>query len=140
MNDAVLRMDGRSKFATPKTPWPLVQPPARRVPKPMNNPPANIQASLPAGPNPIAVSNIPSAHVGDQPPPRTADRNPPSTRPAANGMRHGRPDVTSERRKYGVEMTNPHRSSKLDEMPSRRFATNSNVSVTAAMAAPAIAQ
>src|SRR6478752_833914 len=97
MNDAVLRKDGHSKFDRPNTPCPLVHPPARRVPKPMNTPPANIHVSLPAGPKPIAVSNMPSAHVGDHPPPRTADRNPPQTRPAANGIRHGRPDRTALR-------------------------------------------
>src|SRR4249920_1392261 len=97
MKDAVLRKDGHSKFDRPNTPWPLVHPPARRVPKPTNSPPANIHASLPAWPKPMAASNMPSAHVGDHPPPRTAEKKPPSTRPAANGIRHGRPDTTAPR-------------------------------------------
>src|SRR4029453_16904720 len=92
---------GNSKFDTPKIPCPLVQPFASRVPNPMKTPPTNIHASLPAGPKPITVSNIPSAQVGCHPPPSTADRKPPSVRPIRNGSRHPRPEVTALRWKYG---------------------------------------
>ena len=122
-------------------PWPLVQPPASRVPKPMKSPPTNIHASLPAGPKPITWSNMPRSQVGAHPPPSTAERNPPRTRPARNGSRHWRPERTASRRKYGSAAARSCRRPRSPvEMPRRRLATKRRRSVIAAMPAPATAQ
>src|SRR5262245_6275763 len=131
---------GRSKLARPKTPWPLVQPLASRVPNPIRRPPANIHAIFPAGPKPMLRSNRPRSHVGCHPPPAMADRNPPRTNPATSGRRHPRAARRLGRAKYGWPRTRLHTSSKPLDRPSRRFATTSSNNVIAAMPAPAAAQ
>ncbi len=55
--------------------------------------------SFPAGPQPIAVSNMPRSQVGLQPPPRMADRKPPSRSPATNCRRQPRSPRRLARRK-----------------------------------------
>src|SRR5688572_25102380 len=106
----------------------------------MHRPAPNIQASLPDGPSPTARSKTPRSHVGSQPPPAAADRNPPMTRPASNGRRHDRPDTTAPRWKYGTRVTRLHTSSRPVDTPKRRLPTKSRASVTPAMPIPASAQ
>ena len=68
----------------------------QRVPKPMNSPPTNIQASLPAGPS--AERSIEHAERPRRRPAaakRREDRKPPRTRPTSNGSRHPRPSMTA---------------------------------------------
>src|SRR4029079_5975043 len=131
---------GSSRFDRPKIPWPLVHTPPRSAPDAMNIPPTNIQAAFPACPHPMAWSNMPSDHVGSHPPLEMAERNPPSTRPRTNGSRHFRFDRSSLRRKYGCSNRRLQTSSNPEEMPRRRFPTNSRHHVTAAIPAPATAQ
>src|SRR5438093_9224447 len=82
MNAIVETRLGHSRFDKPKMPCPLVQPPASLVPKPMNNPAPNIQATLPMGASPSALSSMPRSQVAAHPPPAIADTKPPSARPA----------------------------------------------------------
>src|SRR6266511_727430 len=109
----------RSKFETPKMPWPLVQPPARRVPKPMKSPPTNIQITLPVGPHPKLASKRPRSQIGVQPWAIRAESKPPHKRPAKSGKRHERLPITSVRRRYGALETSEQMSSKPVEIPRR---------------------
>src|SRR5690606_28783013 len=123
MKLSVVTRLGRSRFERPKIPWPLVQPPPSRVPKPMNSPPTNIQAILPAGPSASASSSMPSAQVGCQPPVVAAETAPPMTRPKRNGSRQRRASHRLARSKERVRTTRLQTASKPVEIPSRRVST-----------------
>src|SRR4029079_19480244 len=114
---------GSSKLDSPKIPWPLGQPPASRVPKPITSTRPNIQSNLPAWSQPIWSSKRPSAQVTSQPPPNAADSTPPTTNPASNGKRQSLDSIRDLRVKYGARTTSEQMFSKPVETPSRRLPT-----------------